>query len=110
MMASLRVLEQADSSLHIATPPPGSIRRGSPISSELAFVLPQRLQVHTVRCRSSSQPLCHWCLRTRQISRAFITPTFRRMNATQKTSGLYMKPERHHLIPGSHCRESVTPR
>jgi hypothetical protein len=41
------------------------IRKGSPISSELALVLPQRLQVHTVRCRSAFQPLCHWCLRTR---------------------------------------------
>ena len=48
---------------------------GSPISSESTFVAPQRLQVQTVRCRSSSQPLCHWCLRTRQISRAFITRT-----------------------------------
>ena len=36
------------------------------------LVLPQRVQVHTVFCSSLSQLLCHWCLRTRQISPGFM--------------------------------------
>jgi hypothetical protein len=52
--------------------------RSSPAFPESpSLVFPQRLQVHTVRCRSSSQPLCHWCRRIRQINRAFTADTFR---------------------------------
>jgi hypothetical protein len=42
------------------------------------LVAPQRLQVHTVFCWSSSQSLCHWCLRTRQTSRGVMVTTFLR--------------------------------
>jgi hypothetical protein len=42
------------------------------------LVAPQRLQVHTVFCWSSFHSLCHWCLRTRQMSRGATVTTFLR--------------------------------
>jgi hypothetical protein len=63
--------------------------RSSPAFPESpSLVFPQRLQVHTVRCRSSSQPLCHWCRRIRQINRAFTADTFRsRMTLLRRHPG-----------------------
>jgi hypothetical protein len=42
------------------------------ISLMRTLVLAQRVQVHTVFRSSLSQLLCHWCLRTRKISSAFM--------------------------------------
>jgi hypothetical protein len=56
---------------------PQPLLRGS-ISPIRTLVLPQRVQVphgcksHTVFCSLLSQLLCHWCLRTRQISPGFM--------------------------------------
>ena len=79
------------------------------------LVLPQRVQVHTVFCSSLSQLLCHWCLRTRQISPGFMASDLLRKqrylgghpNVTEYEEGPFSVIEASPTVDFKRSREDV---